>query len=149
MKAYYKGKYYYPKKKKAKAKPQTKKPTPKKVVGKVGYCDNRTLGIKNKQGNYLGGHYVYIRAAKDGKCDVNVITSLENSVGTFYPDKINKVRNGYLYPIPKKDGDFKQWSAVNLDGNVKNIPITKIQNIGKKGFKDRHKFYVGKFTKEK
>ena len=32
----------------------------KQYVGKIGYCDNATLGIKDKYGNPVkGGHYVY------------------------------------------------------------------------------------------
>lgn len=147
MKAYYKGKFYYPKRKKTNA--QTKKPTPKKVVGKVGYCDNKTLNMRDKNGNFLqGGHYVYIRAVKGGKCDVNVITSLEDKSGKFEDLKIKKVKAGYLYPIPKEDGSFARWSAINLTGNKKDIPLEKIQGIGQKTFKTRHKFFVGKFTKK-
>ena len=121
----------------------------KRVVGKVGYCNNKDLGIKNRNGEYDGGHYVYIRSCKNDKCNVNVITSLETPWGAFNADKIKKVKQGYLYPIPKTDGNFSQWSAVNLDGNIKNIPIHKIKSIGAKGFKKRHRFFVGKFTKKK
>ena len=39
-------------------------------------------------------------------------------------------------------------SAVNLDGNIKNIPLSDIKSIGGKSFKRRHKFFVGKFTKK-
>ena len=121
----------------------------KYVVGKVGYCDNKDLGIKNRSGGFDGGHYVYIRTLKDGKCDVNIITSLESPFGKAYLDKIGKVKQGFLYPIPKVDGNFSQWSAINLDGNIKGIPVHKIRNIGQKGFKKRHRFFVGKFTKKK
>ena len=118
------------------------------VVGKVGYCDNRSLGIKNRNGDYSGGHYVYIRTCKKGKCNVNIITSLESPLGKLYPDKIDKVKRGFLYPIPKNDGNFSRWSAVNLDGNIKNIPVASVRLIGLKGFKKRHRFFVGKFTKK-
>ena len=119
----------------------------KGFVGKVGYCTNRVLGIRNHNGGYSGGHYVYIRKYKNGKCDLNVITSLENLNGHYQAEKINKVKRGYLYPIPKKDGNFTQWSAINLDGNVRGIDINDIQDIGKRSFKKRHRFFVGKFTK--
>ena len=50
----------------------------KQYVGKIGYCDNRTLGIKGADGKPLnGGHYVYIREKNGDKCNINVITSLE------------------------------------------------------------------------
>lgn len=44
----------------------------KSLVGKIGVCDNSTLGIPR-----AGVHYVYIRSMNGGYCDVNVITSLE------------------------------------------------------------------------
>lgn len=121
----------------------------KSVVGKVGYCDNKVLNIRNKTGGFSGGHYVYIRTCRNGKCDVNIITSLEDKRGIYQDIKIDKVKRGYLYPIPKSDGNFSQWSAVNLDGNIKGVKLSDIQNIGKKGFKKRHRFFVGKFTKKK
>lgn len=120
----------------------------KSVVGKVGYCDNKVLGIKNRQGVYSGGHYVYIRTCKKGKCNVNIITSLEDKRGLYQNMKIHKVKRGYLYPIPKDDTNFTQWSAVNLDGNIKGINLSDIQDIGKKSFKKRHRFFIGKFTKK-
>lgn len=113
----------------------------KRVVGKVGWCSAQTLRMDE-------GHYVYIRTLKDGKCDVNIITSLEDENGKFAFDKLHKVRKGYLYPIPKYDANFSRWSAINLDGNKKNIPLAKIIGIGNKKFKRRHRFFVGKFTKK-
>lgn len=121
----------------------------KTTVGKVGYCDNRTLGIKSTDGKPLkGGHYVYIREVNGDKCNVNVITSLEDRNGIYDLRKVGKVKYGYLYPIPKGEADFTRWSAINLDGNIKNIPIARIRDIGKKKIKRRHKFFVGKFTKK-
>ncbi len=121
----------------------------KKIKGKIGFCDNATLGIKDLNGNPLnGGHYVYIREINGNKCNVNVITSLEDKYGNFNTFKLGKVKRGYLYPIPKNDTDFSRWSAINLDGNIKNVKISKIKNIGSKKIKRRHKFFVGKFTKK-
>ena len=118
-------------------------------VGKIGYCDNKTLGIKGADGKILnGGHYVYIREVKGGKCNVNVITSLEDKYGNFNNFKLGKVKRGYLYPIPKNDIDLPRWSAVNLDGNINDIKVSDIKNIGSKKIKTRHKFIVGKFTKK-
>lgn len=136
----------------------------KQYVGKIGYCNNRTLGIKGADGKPLsGGHYVYIREKNGDKCNINVITSLERQrvingipvkdkngkiITDFTLPKIEKVKKGYLYPIPKTDANFKEWSAINLDGNIKNIPVARIQNIGIKSIKNRHRYYVGKFTKK-
>lgn len=118
-------------------------------VGKIGYCDNKTLGIKGADGKILnGGHYVYIREVNGGKCNVNVITSLEDKYGNFNNFKLGKVKRGYLYPIPKNDIDLPRWSAVNLDGNINDIKVSDIKNIGSKKIKTRHKFFVGKFTKK-
>lgn len=118
-------------------------------VGKIGYCDNKTLGIKGADGKILnGGHYVYIREVKGGKCNVNVITSLEDKYGNFNNFKLGKVKRGYLYPIPKNDIDLPRWSAVNLDGNINDIKVSDIKNIGSKKIKTRHKFFVGKYTKK-
>ena len=121
----------------------------KQYVGKIGYCDNRTLGIKGADGKPLnGGHYVYIREKNGDKCNINVITSLEYQNGNYNAKKIRKVRDGKIYAIPKSDADFSRWSAINLDGNMNDIPISRIHNIGEKKIKSRHKFFVGKFTKK-
>ena len=118
-------------------------------VGKIGYCDNKTLGIKGADGRPLnGGHYVYIREVTGSKCNVNVITSLEDKYGNFNNFKLGKVKRGYLYPIPKNDTDLPRWSAVNLDGNINSVKVSDIKNIGSKKIKSRHKFFVGKFTKK-
>lgn len=121
----------------------------KKYLGKIGYCDNSVLGITNKAGKPInGGHYVYIREINGNMCNVNVITSLENKQGSFDNFKIGKVKRGYLYPVPKDDANFSQWSAVNLDGNINGVPLSKITNVGLRNMKSRHKFFVGKFTKK-
>lgn len=136
----------------------------RRYVGKIGYCDNTALGIKDIHGKpQKGGHYVYIREVYNDRCNVNVITSLETvrrdkrgfivkdrygePQTEFAPLKIEKVKRGYLYPIPKKDADFPLWSAVNLDGNIRGVKIADIKNICSKSMKRRHKFFVGKFTR--
>lgn len=139
----------------------------KTYVGKIGYCDNKVLGITDKKGNPLkGGHYVYIREMQGAtNCNVNVITSLErvrrdaqgkplkdrygNVITDYTEHKIDKVKKGYLYPLPKRDSNFTEWSAINLDGNINNVPLNKIANIGSRSIKKRHKFIVGKYTKHK
>ncbi len=122
----------------------------KKLIGQIGFCENSKLGIKDKNGSFKGGHYVFIReVTDDGKCNVNVITSLENKQGEYQIKKLGKVKNGYLYPIPKGDADFSQWSAINLDGNINGIKVSDIKQIGFRKIKKRHRFFVGKFTKIK
>ena len=136
----------------------------KSLVGKIGYVDNKVLGFVGKDGKPLkGGHYVYIRETDGARCNVNVITSLEQlqrdqrgrivkdrygePLTEFVPWKIEKVKRGYLYPVPKKDSDFSLWSAINLDGNVNGIKIADIKNIGYKKMKRRHSWLVDKFHK--
>lgn len=121
----------------------------KQLVGKIGYCDNRTLGLNGVNGMPLsGGHYVYIRELKGAnKCNVNIVTSLENRQGVYDMRKISKVKHGYLYPIPKNDANFSQWPAINLDGNINGVNVSDIKNIGCKKLKTRHKYFVGKYHK--
>ena len=146
----------YPTSKKTNKPPYRTVTTPKivkkkEVVGKIGYCDNATLGITDLSGKPIrGGHYVYIRELDGaGRCNVNVVTSLENKNGVYDLRKISKVKHGYLYPVPKNDAGFTQWSAINLDGNINGVAVSKIKNIGAVKMKRRHKFFVGKFTKRK
>ncbi len=114
----------------------------KRYVGKIGYCDNVDLGINKPK-----GHYVYIRKYyKNGTCDVNTITSLEDHKGNFLLSKIDHVRKGNTYSIPKYDSNFTRWSGVNKTP-IKGIPITKIKNIGNRSFKKRHRFFIGKYLK--
>ena len=111
----------------------------KRYVGKIGYCDNADLGI-----SLSGGHYVYIRKYNGSTCDVNVVTSLEDK--GFNSNKLNKVKQGYLYAIPKNDTNFSKWSAINLT-SIKGVETSKIKTIGIKRIKTRHKWFVGKFYK--
>ena len=121
----------------------------KQYVGKIGYCDNATLGIKDKYGKFVkGGHYVYIREMRGDKCNVNIITSLEDRHGNFDGFKLGKAKRGFLYPVPQSDTDLIRWSAINLDGNINGIKVSDIQNIGSKSIRRRHKFFVGKYTKK-
>lgn len=121
----------------------------KKIKGKIGFCDNKTLGIYGSNGKPLqGGHYVYIREVNGKKCNVNVITSLEDKKCQYDLHKIEKVKKGFLYPIPKKDCNLPRWSAINLSGNIKEINCSKIKRIGSVKMKTRHKFFVGKFSKK-
>ncbi|MDR2090593.1 MAG: hypothetical protein LBP62_02950 [Clostridiales bacterium] len=111
----------------------------KSLVGKIGYCDNKDLGI-----NKSGGHYVYIRELSGDKCNVNVVTSLEDKDG-FNNNRINKIRKGYVYPIPFYDANFSRWSGVNRL-SVNNVKVIDIKDIDKKKIKRRHKFFIGKFS---
>ena len=109
-------------------------------VGQIGYMTNNDLGI-----NKTGGHYVYVCEVKGNKVDVNVITSLEYLSGKWNTKRLNKVRKGYIYPIPKSHSTLPRWSAVSsnpkLNRNIKDIKPTKHK------IKKRHRFFIGKFLK--
>ena len=116
----------------------------KKIKGQIGYCDNKNLpGLEHVP----GGHYVYIRDVKpNGKCDINVVTSLEDNNNNVNYKKIRQVKKGNTYSIPLYDADFTRWSGINKTP-ICNVDVSKIQDIGKKKIKTRHKFFIGKFLK--
>lgn len=115
-----------------------------KLKGKIAYCDNKNLpGLKHLK----GGHYVYIREVdKNGKCSVNIVTSLENDNKDLQLNKIKQVRKGNTYPIPKIDGTFTKWSGINKNP-IKNVNVENLIDVGKKQIKRRHHFFIGKFLK--
>lgn len=111
-----------------------------KIKGKIGYCDNRDL--RQLQSN-TGGHYVYIRRVRqNGVCDVSTCTSLEDNRENIKIEKMKQVRNGKIYPIPKKDSNFQKWTGINK--NTMRVHKSKIRQIGKKKFKRKHYFPIGK-----
>lgn len=114
----------------------------KSIKNKIGYVDNKYLGINRPK-----GHYVYIRKINnDETCDVNVVTSLENIEHRYDLAKIKQVKKGNTYPLPKYDTNFSRWSGINKKP-ILNVPIDKIQDIGKKRIKKRHHFFIGKYLK--
>ena len=110
-----------------------------KHIGKIGWCDKDVLGLPK-------GHYVFIRRVKNDKCDVNTFTSLERNNGRFKLDKINYIRNGSIYPIPKNDVTLSKFSGVDKR-IIKDIPISKIQDKGCYTLKRRHHHYIQKYVK--
>lgn len=125
----------------------------KSYVGKIGYCDNKNLGIKAKS----QGHYVYIRKVYGKKCDVNIITSLERynmpdprkdktAINALSDKKLFYARLGSTYPIPFNDSNFSKWSGIKKDV-IKGVNLADIQDVGKKYIKKRHRFFIGKFMK--
>lgn len=116
----------------------------KKLNGKIGYCYNNKLGIYSP---FNKGHYVYIRKDNGNTVDVNVITSLDDANGKFKERKLQKVRKGLIYPIPKNDSNFSLWSGIDLTP-INNIKKRNIQSIDLKKIKRRHKWFIGLFTKK-
>lgn len=116
-----------------------------KIKNKIGYCDNKYLkGIKDSKSK---GHYVYIRSVnKDGTCVVNTITSLEKENGDLNLRRIEHLKKGNIYAIPKYDSNFSRWSGVTRKP-IKGVKVKNIEDIGKKKIKRRHFFFIGKFFK--
>ncbi len=113
-----------------------------KYKSKIGYCDNKDLPTMR---DLKGGHYVYIRKVyKNGTCDVNIVTSLEDKDKTINHRRIQNVRRGNTYPIPLYDSNFTRWSGINKKP-VKNVKMSNIKDVGKKRIKKRHNFFIGKF----
>lgn len=117
----------------------------KTIKNKIGYCTNKKLHIKK---NPNKGHYVYIcKVNNDGTCDVNTITSLtDKKTGKYSKSKIKMIKDGVIYPIPKNDANFSRWSGFDMR-QIKGVKVSDIQDVGKRYVKNRHKFYVGKFSK--
>lgn len=115
----------------------------KNIKNKIG-CSNQNLkGLEHLS----GGHYVYIRKVNyNGTCDVNVVTSLEDSNKNIIGSRIRQLRKGNTYSIPKCDANFTRWSGINKTP-IKNVKIINILDIGSKVIKKRHYFYIDKFMK--
>lgn len=115
---------------------------------KIGYVDNRYLGIDKPS-----GHYVYIRKVNnDGTCDVNVFTSLEHkdketNKFVFTDNKLKHLKYGNTYSIPKTDTNLPKWSGIKKE--VKTIKTEHIKDVGKYYIKKRHWFIIGKFMNKK
>ena len=117
----------------------------KKYVNKIAFIKNENLpGLKTLP----GGHYVIIKNIdfKNKKCDVNIVTSLEDRNRNFNEKRLNKVRRGFLYSIPVDDASFNRWSAINLD-TVKGIDLNHIQLNHKIKIKRKHYYFYKKFSK--
>lgn len=112
-----------------------------KNVGKVGWCDGETLGLDV-------GHYVFIRRVNGKKCDVNTFSSIEKKDGSFQLKKMQMIRSGDLYPIPKKDDTLPRFGGID-SRVIKDVPLSKIQKIGRYSLKRRHHHYIQKYMKKK
>ncbi len=109
------------------------------LVGKIGWCSAETLGLDR-------GHFVFIRKAKNGKCDVNTLTSLETSPYRFQLGKINLVRDGLIYPIPKADDNFTKFGGVDKRV-IKNIPLSQVELNPNKHIDQKHHSVIKKLMK--
>ena len=112
----------------------------KALVGKVGWCDGKTLGLSK-------GHYVFIRRVYGKKCSVNTFSSIKKKNGKFDYPKLNYIENGTIYPIPTQDLTLPRFSGVQKNV-IKNVPISSVQDIGKHSLKRRHHNYIQKYVKK-
>ncbi len=108
-------------------------------VGKIGWCSAETLGLDV-------WHYVYIRKVKNGKCEVNTLSSIEDSRGRIEIPKVRYIEKGILYPIPSKDTNAPRFSGIDKRV-IKNIDIRDIKQKGSIKIKGRHKHYINKYMK--
>ncbi|MBO4962366.1 MAG: hypothetical protein J6C97_01170 [Clostridia bacterium] len=109
------------------------------LVGKVGYCDAKTLNLKK-------GHYVFIRRVYGDKCSVNTFTTLKTKKGRYKLDKFEFVENGSIYPVPIKDTTLPRFGGVD-NRVIKNIPINNIYGIDRNKLNRRHHHYIQKYVK--
>lgn len=112
-----------------------------KNVGKIGWVDRKTLGLND-------GHYVFIREVnKKGKCKVNTLSSIKTRKGDGYQKgKIAQIEKGLLYPVPKQDDTLPRFGGI-YKGAISNIPLSKIEDIGKHKIKKKHHQIIKKLMK--
>lgn len=118
-----------------------------KYVGKIAWCDNHNLRIKDKNGNIIpGGHFVFVRKKNKNKTySVSTFTSLDDKNGIIIKNKMAQVRNGNIYQLPTNDCNFPRWTGLNKNSIVvKNNSLTSIK--GKK-VKRKHYYMFNKHKK--
>ena len=77
---------------------------------------------------------------------VNTLTSLETKNGYFEAGKFPMLRDGTIYPIPKKDDSLKRFGGVDKRV-IKNIPLSSIKDVGKNYVAEKHHYYIKKYLK--
>ena len=126
------------------AKPKTKRMVQKRknnpLIGKVGWCDGKTLGLDT-------GHYVFIRRVYGDECSVNTFTSLTYPNGSYKIRKFPNVESGQIYPIPRKDTTLPRFSGIHKN-TITHVPVSSIRDVGKHTLKRRHHGYIRKHMKK-
>lgn len=56
------------------------------------------------------------------------------------------LRDGTIYPIPKKDDSLKRFGGVDKRV-IKDIPLSKIKYIGKNYVDKKHHYYIKKYLR--
>lgn len=95
--------------------------------GKIYYCTNYDLGISNK--SLSDGHFVLIKDLIGNNAVVRTIVSLENKYG-FNIKKINKVKSGRLFYIPKKYSNLPRLSAISNEDII--VDFNRLVKTNKK-----------------
>ena len=91
--------------------------------------------------------YVFIRKVKRNVlCDINTLTSIENRNGRYEIPKIDMIKKGVIYPIPKNDDSLRRFGGVDKR-IIKNVPLEKINNLGNNYIKRKHHYYIKKYMK--
>ena len=117
-----------------------KKKKVNKLIGKVGWCSGKTLGLEK-------GHYVFIRRVYGNKCSVNTFTSIKRPDGRYKWSKVKLIEEGRLYPIPIQDSTLSRFSGIHKNA-ITNVPLSKIQGIGNNRLKRRHHHYIQKHMRK-
>jgi hypothetical protein len=98
------------------------------VVGKIGFCLDKYLGITRVDNKESTGHFVYIHSIdKNNKCTVSTFISMYNEDGSV---KANQIYNGHTLPIPKYASSFNGFTGLQKQ-KIKNIDVRKIVSIGR------------------
>ncbi len=89
-------------------------------VGNIGLVDDNILFGKSSSG---GQHYVLISSfnQKNNKVRVNVIQSLEDKQGNIKQNLIGYLRQGRIFPIPKRHANFTKWSGIRRNDFHRNL----------------------------
>lgn len=110
-----------------------------KYVGKIAWCDNQNLRIKDKSGSILkGGHYVFVRKKNKNKTySVSTFTSLEDKNGSINNNQMIQVRKGNIYQFPANDCNFSRWTGLNKNSIVvkhDSLTLSKSKKIKRKHY---------------
>lgn len=78
---------------------------------------------------------------------MNTFTSIKKRNGQYDASKVQKIEQGVVYPIPKTDTTLPRFGGVHKNV-ITNVPINKIQDVGRYSLKRRHHHYIQKHHKK-
>lgn len=99
------------------------------VVGKIGFCLDKNLGITRVDNKKANGHFVYIHSIdKNNKCVVSTFVSMYGDDGSI---KANQIYNGLVLPIPRyATSSFRAFTGLQKK-TISGVDVFKITAIGK------------------